>query len=199
MIDWLVTADRALFALVNQTLAWPPLDGVFLVITHKFFYLGAAALTAIYLPARYRRPGLYAVLAAAVAVALADATTVRLLKPLFARVRPPFAQETVRLLLPHQPPSPAFPSAHAANAFAFAFVVFTEYKRAGAALVAVAVVVAYSRVYVGVHYPLDAVGGAAWGVFVGICVVSGRFYLGAFARRWWYVARERREARRTGK
>jgi undecaprenyl-diphosphatase len=196
MIDWLLAADRALFALVNQTLAWPPLDGVLLVVTHKFFYLGAAALTAIYLPARYRRPGLYAVVAAAVAVALSDATAVRLLKPLFARARPPFALETVRLLLPHQAPSPSFPSAHAANTFAFAFVIFTEYKRVGAALFAVALVVSYSRVYVGVHYPLDAVGGAVWGVLVGICVVSGRFYLGAFARRWWYLARERRKARR---
>jgi len=194
MLDLVVGIDRALFALINQTLAWPPLDGVFLVITHKYFYVGAAALTAIYLPARYRRPGIYCVIAAAAAVGLADLTTVRLLKPLFARARPPFALETVRLLLPHQAPSPAFPSAHAANAFAFAFVVFTEYKRVGAALFAVAAVVSYSRVYVGVHYPLDAVGGAMWGMFIGICAVSGRFYLGAFARRWWYLARRRREA-----
>ena len=193
MLDLVVGIDRALFALINQTLAWPPLDGVFLVITHKYFYVGAAALTAIYLPARYRRPGIYCVIAAAAAVGLADLTTVRLLKPLFARARPPFALETVRLLLPHQAPSPAFPSAHAANAFAFAFVVFTEYKRVGAALFAVAAVVSYSRVYVGVHYPLDAVGGAMWGMFIGICAVSGRFYLGAFARRWWYLARRRRE------
>ncbi len=195
MPELVVGLDRALFALINQTLAWPPLDGVFLVITHKYFYLGAGVLTAIYLPARYRRPGLYCVIAAAVAVALSDLTTVRLLKPLFARARPPFALETVRLLLPYQAPSPAFPSAHAANAFAFAFVVFTEYKRVGAALFAVALVVSYSRVYVGVHFPLDAVGGAVWGIFVGICAVSGRFYLGAFARRWWYVARRRREGK----
>lgn len=192
-MDFVVGIDRALFALVNQTLAWPPLDGVFLVITHKYFYVGAAVVAAIYLPARYRRPGLYCVIAAAVAVGLADVTTVRLLKPLFARARPPFALETVRLLLPHQAPSPALPSAHAANTFAFAFVVFTEYKRVGAALFAVALVVSYSRVYVGVHYPLDAAGGAIWGIFIGICAVSGRFYLGAFARRWWYLARRRRE------
>jgi undecaprenyl-diphosphatase len=199
MTDWVLAADRALFALVNQTLAWPPLDGVFVVVTHKFFYLGAAALAAVFLPARYRLAGLYCAIAAAVAVGLADASTARLLKPLCARVRPPFALETVRLLLPHQPPSPSFPSAHAANTFAFAFVVFTEYKRVGAALFAVALVVSYSRVYVGVHYPLDGLGGAAWGVFVGVCVVSGRFYLGAFARRWWHLARERRKARRPGK
>jgi undecaprenyl-diphosphatase len=195
MPDLVVSLDRALFALINQTLAWPPLDGVFLVITHKCFYLGAGVLTALYLPARYRRPGLYCVIAAAAAAALSDVTAVRLLKPLFARARPPFALETVRLLLPHQAPSPAFPSAHAANTFAFAFVVFTEYKRVGAALFAGALVVSYSRVYVGVHYPLDILGGAAWGVFVGVCAVSGRFYLGAFARRWWYLARQRREGK----
>ena len=196
MLELAVNVDRALFALINQTLAWPPLDGVFLVITHKYFYFGAGVLAALYLPARYRRPGLYCVIAAAAAVALSDVTAVRLLKPLFARARPPFALETVRLLLPHQAPSPAFPSAHAANTFAFAFVVFTEYKRVGAALFAVALVVSYSRVYVGVHYPLDAACGAVWGIFIGICAVSGRFYLGAFARRWWYVARRRREGRK---
>jgi undecaprenyl-diphosphatase len=194
MADLVVGLDRALFALINQTLAWPPLDGIFLVITNKYFYFATGVLTAIYLPAKYRRPGLYCVIAAAVAVALSDVTTVRLLKPLFARVRPPFALETVRLLLPHQAPSPSFPSAHAANTFAFAFVVFTEYKRAGAALFAVALAVSYSRIYVGVHYPLDAVGGAAWGIFIGISAVSGRFYLGAFARRWWYLARRKRRA-----
>jgi undecaprenyl-diphosphatase len=186
MTEFVVNIDRALFALVNQTLAWPAFDAVFLVITHKFFYFGAGVLAAVYLPARYRRPGLYCVLAAAAAVALSDATAVRLLKPLFARARPPFALETVRLLLPHQAPSPSFPSA---------FVVFTEYKRVGAALFAVALVVSYSRVYVGVHYPLDALGGAVWGIFVGICAVSGRFYLGAFARRWWYLARRRKESK----
>ncbi len=194
MADLVVGLDRALFALINQTLAWPALDGIFLVITHKYFYLAAGVLAAIYLPAKYRRPGLYCVIAAAVAVALSDVTTARLLKPLFSRVRPPFALEAVRLLLPHQAPSPSFPSAHAANAFAFAFVVFTEYKRVGAALFAVALVVSYSRVYVGVHYPLDALGGAVWGIFVGVCAVSGRFYLGAFARRWWYLARRKRGA-----
>ncbi|NIT35751.1 MAG: phosphatase PAP2 family protein [candidate division Zixibacteria bacterium] len=195
MAEFVVNIDRALFALVNQTLAWPAFDGVFVVITHKFFYLGAGVLAAIYLPARYRRPGLYCVLAAAAAAALSDASAVRLLKPLFARARPPFALETVRLLLPHQAPSPSFPSAHAANAVAFAFVVFTEYKRVGAALFAVALVVSYSRVYVGVHYPLDVAGGAVWGIFVGICAVSGRFYLGAYARRWWYLARRRKKSR----
>jgi len=195
-VDFLLGLDRALFALINQTLAWPPLDGLFLVLTHKFFYLGAAALTAIYLPARYRLPALYAVITAAIAVGLADATTARLLKPLFARARPPFALETVRLLLPGQAPSPAFPSAHAANTFAFAFVIFTEYRRTGAALFLVALLVSYSRVYVGVHYPLDAVGGAVWGIFVGICAVSGRFYATALVKRWWYLASQRRRRKK---
>lgn len=196
-IDWgvLGDVDRALFAFFNQTLACPYLDGVFLIITHKFFYIGVSALAAIYLPARYRRAGIYCVIAGAVAVALVDVTTARLLKPLFGRVRPPFALETVRLLLPHQANSPAFPSAHAANTFAFAFVVFTEYKRVGAALFGVALLVSYSRIYVGVHYPGDVLGGAAWGVIVGICVVSGRFYSTAYVKRWWHLARERRKAR----
>ncbi len=192
MLELIAQVDRLLFALVNQTLSWPPLDAAFLVLTHKFFYLGAAALAALYLPARYRRAGLYAVLAAAFAVALADVTTARLWKPLFARVRPPFALPHVRLLLPHQPPSPSFPSGHAANAFAFAFVILCSYKRVGAAFLVVAAAVSYSRVYVGVHYPLDVLGGAGWGVFVGVCVVSGQFYLSAFWKRARYKWKQKK-------
>jgi len=184
--------DHALFVLINQTLSWPPLDGAFVVLTHKYFYLGAAAVAAVYLPARYRLAGLWCVLTAAAAVGLADVTVARLLKPLFCRVRPCWAMEGVRLLVV-QGNTASFPSSHAANAFAFATVVLYYYKRAGAALLAVALAVGYSRVYVGVHYPSDVVAGALWGVFVATTVGSTRFFVEGFWRRWRYVRREQRD------
>lgn len=186
MIEALQIADTALFKLCNQTLASHTLDAAFAVITHKYFYLGAAAAACLYLPARYRRAGLYCALGAALAVGLADLSVARLWKPLFARPRPPFVLEGVRLVV-EQGNTYSLPSSHAANAFAFAFVVLCDYKKVGALLVAVAAAVAYSRVYVGVHWPSDVVAGALWGVFVGVCVVSGRFYLGTFWRRWRFL------------
>jgi undecaprenyl-diphosphatase len=61
----------------------------------------------------------------------------------------------------------SFPSAHAANSFAMATVASWRLRRFAPLFYFVAVVVTYSRVYVGVHYPLDALAGAVLGALLG--------------------------------
>ena len=65
----------------------------------------------------------------------------------------------------------SFPSGHAATSFAGAIVLAYLVRRAVPALAALAVLVSFSRVYVGVHYPLDVLGGAALGSAVALAVV----------------------------
>ena len=103
-----------------------------------------------------------------VVIAAGDQISAHVLKPIFLRTRPPYALEHVRLLV-DTTRSFSFPSAHASNAFAVASFVSSFYRRTKVALYIVAVLLAYSRVYVGVHYPSDILGGAALGLALGLC------------------------------
>ena len=66
----------------------------------------------------------------------------------------------------------SFPSGHAATSFAGAVILGYLFRRALPGLLALAVLVAFSRVYVGVHYPLDILGGAVIGALVAFLVIA---------------------------
>jgi undecaprenyl-diphosphatase len=86
------------------------------------------------------------------------------LKQLFQRPRPCLALETVRLLVGCSKTNFSFPSSHASNITAQALLFAFFYRPIAVPLFLVAAGVGYSRVYVGVHYPLDVVGGILVGL-----------------------------------
>ena len=66
-----------------------------------------------------------------------------------------------------EPTSSSFPSGHAATSFACAATLAPFVSRTGAiVLYVLAAAIAFSRVYVGVHYPIDVLAGAALGLLV---------------------------------
>ena len=89
------------------------------------------------------------------------------LKQLFQRPRPCLALETVRLLVGCSKTNFSFPSSHASNITAQALLFAYSYRPIAVPLFLVAAGVGYSRVYVGVHYPLDVVGGILVGLACG--------------------------------
>jgi undecaprenyl-diphosphatase len=113
------------------------------------------------------RAGVWAVLLAGLAVGITDLVVAEVVKPWVDRLRPCFALPDVRLLIPRQPHSPSFPSSHAANCFAIATVLATLGPGFARICFLVAALVALSRVYLGVHYPLDILAGALLGLGVG--------------------------------
>ncbi len=124
---------------------------------------------ALVLAALYRRWGV--LLLTVVAVALADWSATGL-KALFGRDRPPLRFPEPEPLV-HVPDTGSFPSGHAATSFAGATILALAFPRLAVPLYVLAAAVAFSRVYVGVHYPLDIVAGAALGVVVALAVRRG--------------------------
>jgi undecaprenyl-diphosphatase len=156
--------DERLFVLLNQVWTAPFLDKWMPILTdfdHWRIPVIGAVLIALVKGSRDVR---IAMLLAVVAVASADQIAVNVIKPRFERIRPSEALAGTRQLVDAHDSS--FPSAHAANTFAAGTFLAVRFPRMIPILV-IPAVVSYSRVYVGVHYPLDVLAGGALGATIG--------------------------------
>ena len=166
-LEKLREADVAGFYLINGSLRNAFLDSVMPFIADKWnFALPLGVLLLYILLFRPRRDRILA-LSVIVVVLLADGTAT-FLKDLFHRIRPCHALQAVHLLKGALcTNSFSFPSNHAGNMFAIATFFSYNYRRLLIPLFFTAALIAYSRIYLGSHYPADVVAGVIWGVLVG--------------------------------
>lgn len=118
---------------------------------------------------RERRLGVYSSLLSAV-VALSAASVIQ---HVYVHQRPFVLRADVILLVPHGA-DPSFPSEHTTAAFALATAVAMYRSRVGLILLALASLVGFSRIYVGLHYPADVAVGALLGIAAAFSVWLAR-------------------------
>ncbi len=193
MIGWLEALDIALFRFLNTSVWHPVVDPIMVAVTSQDRWYAVLLGGWLAMIIWGGRRGRLAAAMVVLAVALSDQLSSGFLKPLIGRTRPCNALplDEIRLLV-RRSKAFSFPSSHAANSFSMATVLAWRYPRFIAFIFFIAVVIAYSRVYVGVHYPFDSVVGAVLGLICGkvaILVVRS-------TDQWWCERRKLSDATR---
>lgn len=170
VLDKIITLDQSIFIYLNN-LGSPYWDGLWQIITNQFSWTPLFILMSFLLFKVYGlKKGLIILLIASVLVTFTD-QFVNLIKHLFERVRPnndPTVQNLIRIV--KSPRSFSFVSGHATNSMAntvFVYLLLKNRFKYTWLFFIWPLFFAYSRIYVGVHYPIDILSGALLGMILG--------------------------------
>jgi membrane-associated phospholipid phosphatase len=177
--------DKWLFIKLNSQWTNPFFDSVLPFFRNSVFWAPLYIFIAAFIAFNFGKKGLWWSLIFISTVAITDLIGAQILKTALRRPRPCQDAEFmiyVRLLLKQCSGSYSFVSNHAANHFGmatFAFLTFRGIFKKWMYLAYLwAVFIAYAQVYVGVHYPLDVIGGGILGILVGTLTAQ------IFQKKW---------------
>ena len=159
--------DLKLFRLINQKLSNPVFDWFMPFISSKSFWLIPIFIGLVLLFWLGKKRGRIATLLIILTIATADPFCARVLKPTFKRLRPSHELSDVRLL-GKKGGKYGFPSNHAANVAGSMLILAFFYRRYKYLCGGLALVVGYSRIYLGVHYPTDVLAGFVIGIGISV-------------------------------
>ncbi len=172
-MNWLMDLDTALMRLLNVELTHPFLDRVLPLFSDFDVWIIPFIILLIIIVIKERLKGVFIVAGLGLTILLSETISTRVVKELVGRIRPCHIHEWVRLVGSYCPNSAAFTSTHATNiTAAITFLSFFFPRWLLFVMIPLAIIVGYSRVYKGVHYPLDVIGGSilgigcGWGIYV---------------------------------
>jgi membrane-associated phospholipid phosphatase len=183
-VSWLYSIDVACFRFINGMLANPVLDRLMPLFAGNWLFwpvLFTAATWAIW---KGGARGRLCVLLLAIVLTAGDCWITNTLKDVVARPRPCLSIDDVNLPMVDSPvldkqneyrrgcsDTGSFPSGHTTNWWAATFVLWLFYPRTLRYMLPMACLIAFSRVYNGVHYPSDVAGGAVIGTAYAIAII----------------------------
>ena len=179
-MDWLWQLDGNILLWIQESVRAEWMNGIWKFITSLgnggFLWIAAGLLMLFF--KKTRAAGAAGLFAMAFNYLATNITH----KNLVARPRPYTVLEELTILI-DRPGEFSFPSGHTSSSFAFAFAIYLLLpKKYGIWAMVLAVLIAFSRLYVGVHYPTDVLGGIAVGMCCALLAVRGMRYLAKIRR-----------------
>ena len=172
---WLQKLDEKVFVIINSKWTNPVFDELMPFLRKSDHWAPLYLFMLVFILLNFRKKALWWIVFFIITVSLTDYIGTRLFKYGFERIRPcnvPQMMEGLRLLV-LCPSGFGFTSNHAANHFGMATFLFISFRHLFKNWMLLAFVwagaIAYAQVYVGVHYPMDIICGALWGLLVGTC------------------------------
>jgi membrane-associated phospholipid phosphatase len=160
---WLHSLDVSLFRAINLGLSNGFFDWLMPIFAWNAFFVPALIILGIALLCKGGPRGRIFVLLLVIILALGDSFVINTIKHALARPRP-FHEITGAHLLVGYGQSASMPSSHTSTWFAAMLIAYVFYRRTIWVMLPFALVIAFSRVYVGAHYPSDVLAGAILGV-----------------------------------
>lgn len=168
--------NNTIFHLINdQAGLHPALDLMLALFEQNVHWLIAALLLVFWFKGN-QRSTVYSVLTVILALVFGQ-----IISHIYPHPRPFTVEATVHQLIPHAPDN-SFPSDHALGTFALAFAIWRSNRRWGAGLLVLAIITGLGRIYAGVHYPADIVGGAIVALLAAFLVIRAERVLEPFVQ-----------------
>lgn len=174
MLNQLIKLDHQWFLTINA-MHNAFFDEIMYWVSYKYTWIPLYCIIIYFIFRQYKKQGIIILLGIILTLLLSDQISV-LIKDYFMRLRPshnPCFESIIHLNRNIKGGTYGFVSSHAANTAGFATLLILypifQKKIINIIIISWVLLVSYSRIYNGLHYPADIIGGIFLGFFIGIC------------------------------